>query len=152
MNRLEINRAVACMSPNPTISELLETNSLSAPYGLKLSPLDALEIVEKRNLALSGYGMVELSTDPVIKIINEFCSSPYINPGDFLMIINELIDIYYYIKNELEDLIGDNELILTMKYFFNHSCQGSTELLKNREMALLVRIIKKSAEYSRGNK
>jgi hypothetical protein len=53
-------------------------------------------------------------------------------------------------KNETADRVGDLELIGLMKIYFNNSCRGSTDLLKNRELALIASILKKSYEYSGG--
>jgi len=53
-------------------------------------------------------------------------------------------------KNETEDSIGDDELISLMQESFNHSCEGSIELLKNRELALFARNMRRDrqkAEY-----
>jgi len=140
---------MASISQRLSIDELLKTNEESAKYGLLLSPADVGELVEGRNLTIHNYGRVELGIDVVKNIISEFCSSPFINAQDYVGTLNELIDIFYYMKNETEDRIGDSDLIGLMKVYFNNSCRGSTELLKNRELALIASILKKSWDYTR---
>jgi hypothetical protein len=151
MDLLDIQSSIASISQRLTIDELLVTNEESAKYGLLLSARDASELIESRNLTIHNYGRVELGIDVVKRIISEFCSSPFINTEDYAMTLNELVDIFYYMKNETDDRIGDSELIGLMKVCFNNSCRGSTELLKNRELALIARILKKSWDYTRGD-
>ena len=143
-------QSLTSISPYNSIDELLKTNEESAKYGLLLSSQDALELIEARNLTIQNYGRVELGIDVVKNIISEFCSSPYINAQDYTSTLNELVDIFYYMKNETADRIGDSELIGLMKIYFNNSCRGSTDLLKNRELALIASILKKSWDYAGG--
>jgi len=56
--------------------------------------------------------------------------------------LNELIEIFYYFKNETLDQISDDELISLMKKYFDQSCQGSVELLQNRELVALAHNIR----------
>jgi len=132
------------------VGEVLKTNDESQKYGLMLSPQEAHELVMTRDRAIQNHGRFELGIEVVNKIINAFCSSPYINPEDYLFTLNELVEIFYYMKNETEDSIGDDELIGLMQEFFNHSCEGSIELLKNRELGLFARNMRRdrqAAEY-----
>lgn len=121
------------------VLEILETNQESQKYDLVLTTGEALEIIEARNKAVKGHGRIELGMEVITKIITAFCRSPYISREDYALTINELIDLFYYTKNETEDLIGDDELVTVMKEFFNGSCKGSLELLRNRELVLFAR-------------
>ncbi len=131
MNLLDI---YGSMGKQLNISEVLKTNQESEKHGLILTATQAQEIVEARNLAIQSHGRLELGIEAAQKIIAAFCTSPYISREEYVLTINELIDIFYHVKNETEDLIGDDEMISTMKEFYNNSCQGSLELLKDREM------------------
>lgn len=122
-----------------SISELVKTNQISRTYGLALTDQQAAELVQVRNRAVQSHGRVELSIDVVKKIIAAFCSSNYIHQDEYAQILGELIEIFYYMKNETEDLLGDEELIAIMKEYFETSCQGSLELLVNRELYLFAR-------------
>ena len=120
---------------------VLRTNQESQKYGLRLTPGDALEIIAARNRSILDHNRVELGIEAVEKLISAFCPSPYIDQADYASTLKELVDIYYYMKNLTEDRIGDNELISLMQSLFNNSCRGSLDLLKNREMVMLAKLV-----------
>jgi hypothetical protein len=84
-------------------------------------------------------GRVEFGGGIVDKVILMFCDSPYISMHNYEETLHELIEIFYYYKNEALDLIGDDELIKYMKTAFNGICQGSLDLLAGRELYNLAR-------------
>jgi hypothetical protein len=53
--------------------------------------------------------------------------------------LHELIEMFYYYKNETLDLMSDEDLIKFMKGSFDGKCQGSLELLSGRELANMAR-------------
>lgn len=124
------------------VKTLLNTNLKSKQYGLVLSEKDAREIMESRNYVLKRLGRVELGIDVISRLIGIFCNSPYINQSDYTAVINELVEGFYYIKNETLDLIDDDDLIAIMKDRFDNHCHGSVDLLLNRELYNLARYIK----------
>lgn len=116
------------------VQEIIQCNDFTTKYGLSLTEQQAMELVETRNQVLSANGRVEFSGGIIHKIIQEFCDSPYITKGNYVTTIQELIEIFYYYKNETEDLVSDDDLIYFMGNAFNHKCQGSLELLSGREL------------------
>ena len=122
--------------------EIIKCNEFTIEYGLKLSEEDTKSLVETRSEALSKNGRIEFRGGIVNKIIAEFCDSPYISQYNYVSTINELIEIFYYYKNETLDFISDDELIHIMKEFFDNSCQGSLELLQDRELYRVAHNIK----------
>lgn len=122
--------------------ELLKTNRESGKYGLTLSGDDVREIVEVRDQVLQSYGRLELDIGVTVKIIQAFCTSSYISQEDYADIIKELQEVFYYMKNETGDEIGDDALIAIMKDYFENSCHGSVELLQGREMEEFARGIR----------
>lgn len=64
--------------------------------------------------------------------MQNLCKSPFINKESYLGVINELQEIFYYMKNETEDSIGDDEIIEMIDDLYNNSCGGSIELLKEK--------------------
>lgn len=136
------------LNKKATTEEILETNKLSEKYGLVLDKKGALEILKARNRALRDYGRIELSNEPVRNIVKIFCSSPYLYQHNYADVLSELIDIFYYFKNETGDLISDQQLLSLMKEYYDTSCSGSLELLKNRELMIIVRDIRRSSEYN----
>jgi len=133
-NLLDIYPSMGSNIEKLTLGEVLNTNLESQKYGLMLNAVEAQELIGARNQAIRNHGRVELSIGVVHSIVSIFCPSPYINQEEYAFTLNELLDIFYYMKNETEDTIGDDELLGIMKDYFNNSCQGSLELLKNREM------------------
>lgn len=123
-------------------NEIIKCNEFTEEYGLKLSLQDIKVIIESREEALSRNGRIEFGSGVVKKIIEKFCDSPYISQYNYLDTINELIDIFYYYKNETMDEISDDELIELMYKYFNSNCQGSLELLKGRELDKIADNIK----------
>ena len=75
-------------------------------------------------------------TDP------EFSSSPYVSPDNYLETLHELIEIFYYFKNETLDLISDDNLIRFMKKCFDGRCGGSLEILRSRDLEEMARSIR----------
>lgn len=138
MNMIGIFHSMEITPQELTVAEVLATNRHSQKYGLALTPEDAQEVIAVRNRSVRNSGRVELGIQVIKKIITTFCSSPYININDYTETLNDIIETFYFMKNETEDKIGDNELIDIMKDFFDNSCRGSMELLKNRELPLFA--------------
>lgn len=121
------------------VNEVLQCNNITADYGLLLTSDAALQLVKSRSFALKATGRVEFGSGVIDKIIYEFCSSPYITKGNYEQTIHDLIEIFYYYKNETLDLISDDDLIKFMKTAFDGVCQGSLDLLSGRELFELSR-------------
>ncbi len=59
---------------------------------------------------------------------------PYITPDNYAGILDELVECFYFYKNETLDLCSDDEMVGFMVETFNGACGGSAELLRGREM------------------
>lgn len=123
--------------------EILQSNRVSQKYGLVLTTEEANEIIEARDHILQSYGRIELDSGITTKLIASFCSSSFIAQEDYASTLKELHEIFYYMKNETEDEIGDDGLIETIKDFFDNFCKGSMELLKGRELEAYARNCRK---------
>ena len=110
-------------------------------------PTQAVELVETRSIALSDNGRIEFGGGVIDKILKEFCDSLYISMHNYTQTISELLEIFYYYKNETLDLVSDDELIKHMKTAFDGICQGSLELLSGRELDRLARNIRFGYRY-----
>lgn len=119
--------------------ELLKWNPYTARYGLELTPHQAAELVETRTHALTQTGRIEFGGGVLKKIIEKFCDSPYLHTRIYPQTLHELIEIFYYYKNETMDLISDDELLDFMKTSYDDVCQGSLSLLSDRELYDLAR-------------
>ncbi|GAB6170614.1 DUF6323 family protein [Paradesulfitobacterium aromaticivorans] len=124
------------------ISELIKCNEVTARYGLILSEAEAQELIETRAVALSSNGRIEFAGGIINKLIMKFSDSPFISQFNYVTTLNDLIETFYYFKNETLDEISDDELISFMKKYFDQNCQGSIELLQNRDLEALARNIR----------
>lgn len=120
------------------IAEIVHCNKMTSRYGLTLSQADALELAATRSEALSNYGRIEFTGGIISKLILRFSDSPFLTKYNYVTTLNDLIETFYYFKNETLDEISDDELIPLMKMYFDHRCQGSMELLQNRELEILA--------------
>ncbi|MBB6218567.1 hypothetical protein HNQ80_004741 [Anaerosolibacter carboniphilus] len=127
--------------------EIMLTNEVSEIFGLYLSPQDSREIIITRNTILKEYGRVEVDIEITRKIIMQFCSSPYLQQADYMETIIEIQELFHYIKNELDDDIGDDELIERLADLYNHKCFGVLDLLKGRETEKIIQQYRFGDEY-----
>ena len=124
------------------VSEVLLCNTITADYSLVLSEEQALELVETRSYSLKNVGRIEFGGGIIEKVILSFANSPYITQYRYAEIINELVEIFYYFKNETLDLISDDDLIGYMKKYFDGVCQGSLNQLKDRELERMAKNVR----------
>ena len=124
------------------VNEIISYNEETLNYGLVLTEQQAIELVRTRNIALRDNGRIEFGGGIIGKIINEFCDSPYLTMENYEYTLHELIEMFYYYKDETLDLMGDDELIKFMKRSFDGICQGSLELLSSRELYNLARSLR----------
>ena len=129
------------------VGEVIKCNDYTARFGLTLTPVQALELVETRSIALSDNGRIEFGGGVIDKIIVKFCDSPYISMHNYTQTIHELLEIFYYYKNETLDLVSDDDLIKHMKTAFDGICQGSLDLLSGRELDRLARNLRYGYRY-----
>lgn len=128
------------------VNQIIEFNETTSEYGLTLSKNDATELVETRNEALSSNGRIEFGSGIINKIIYEFFDSPFMHQSDYANTLNELVETFYYFKNETLDKLSDDELISLMREYFDERCLGSVEMLKTRELELLAHNIRFGVE------
>ncbi|WP_277679338.1 DUF6323 family protein [Gracilibacillus dipsosauri] len=114
------------------MTELLDLNKKIKEHGLVLTPNDVKTLITSRNKVLHDYARVELSTEVLKELIEVFAASPYMNQEHYVETLNDLQEIFYHLRNETEDKIGDVKLIHQMMEDFNGPCAGSVELLRSR--------------------
>ena len=135
------------------LGEVIKCNDYTEQFGLLLTQAQAIELVETRSLSLRDNGRIEFGGGVIDKIIKEFCDSPYIAMHNYAATLHELIETFYYYKNETLDLISDDDLIKFMKSAFDGVCQGSIDLLSGRELYQLARNLRFGlpTDYSEDN-
>ncbi len=130
--------------------EIIKCNEFTEKFGLTLTREQAAELVETRSISLKDNCRVEFGGGVIDKIIKGFCDSPYITMQNYTHTLHELVEMFYYYKNETMDLITDDDLIKFMKSAFDGVCQGSLELLSGRELFRLAKNLRFGlpADYS----
>lgn len=121
---------------------IIKCNGVTGQYGLVLTPAQALELAETRTQALKGLGRIEFGGGIIDKLILVFCDSPFLFQNNYAETLHELIETFYYFKNESLDSISDDELIALMKKYFDENCRGSVDLLQSRELEKLAHNIR----------
>ena len=132
MSLPDIYHSMSNLMAQDTIDRLLKTNEESKRYGLTITEKEAKEIIISRNNTLKSLGRIEFDINVTEKIMQNLCKSPFINKESYFDTINEFQEIFYYMKNETEDSIGDNEIIEMIDDLYNNSCGGSIEFLKEK--------------------
>lgn len=122
--------------------EIQMCNEDTREYGLKLSNEDIKTIIKTRSEALSSNGRVEFGGGIIKKVISVFCDSPYISQYNYVETINDLIETFYYYKNETMEKISDDELIALMKKYFDNECEGSVEFVRDKYLDIIANNIK----------
>ena len=113
------------------IDHLMQVNDVTRPYGLALTHEDAVTVL---NAALRGSGRIEIGSGAVDRLIEKFCDSPYINEENYVESICRLTELFYFMKSDTLDRLTDEELLDQMKQAFDGCCEGSIDLLADREL------------------
>lgn len=111
--------------------ELAESNRISQKFGLTLSPTEASMLVQSRAEALRETGRIEFGGGTLKKLALAFCDSPFIQQSDWANTLSRLQAIFYELKNETADRLGDDALISRMATRFNGAAGGSLDALES---------------------
>lgn len=107
--------------------------------GLTLSTEEAAALERRETDALRQNGRVAF--DSILRLLTAaFCDSPYIQPQDRADTLAELTDIFYVLKNETGDALGDEALLAAMAARFNGAAGGSLDALAATEPHCLLRL------------
>ena len=119
-----------------TVDRILACNEKIRKYGLVLTEQQALALIETRTNALKENKRIELNGGIVDKLILAFCDSPYIEKDTYTDVLQELICLFYDLKNNTWDTVPDDDIIQFLKSAFNTRCHGSLELLSGEALRL----------------
>lgn len=114
-----------------TTEELLKSNSVSQKFGLALSPADTDMLAHMQTEALQQTGRIEFRGVILKKLALAFCDSPFIQPEDWVSTLAQFQTIFYELKNETGDRLGDDDLIFRMAARFNGTAGGSLNALES---------------------
>ncbi|MEG0771297.1 MAG: DUF6323 family protein [Clostridia bacterium] len=125
-----------------TVDTILSCNEISRKYALTLTKEQAIKLVENKNSSLKSNGRVEFEGDIINKIILGFCNSAYISMYNYEETLNNLVELFFYYKNETNDLMSDDELIEFMSKEFEGKAFGSIDKLRDDCLEKLVQNLK----------
>lgn len=131
--------------------ELISLNEQTSEYGLTLGEREAAELVETRAGALRDNGRVEMGLGALSMIIKVFSVSEYITQENYAETLNDLLELFYFLKTETHDKVSDRELIETMFDQFENNYHGSVDLMQSREFKYQKNADELPYEYSIGD-
>ena len=112
-------------------NEILNLNEKSQMYGLSLNKEDVKEIINSRDNTLKSYGRIELNISITKMIIENLYKSQYTDKDDYVYVINDLHEVFYYLKNETLDQISDIEVIEIIDDIYNN-CSGRIDIVQEK--------------------
>lgn len=124
--------------------ELIAGCQVWEQFGMVLSPRQAVMLAQHQAAALLR---IDFGGGGLKKLADAFCGSPYIQPADWAGTLAELTTIFYALKNETRDLVGDDALIAAMAARFQ-TVGGSLEALASTEP---IRFLRNAAERNDGH-
>lgn len=120
-----------------TVQAALRWNPVTSRFGLTLTERQAQALARTQAEALSHTGRIEFGGGVVCELVQAFCDSPYLSPVNYEQTLHQLIELFYWLKNETGDHVSDGDLVQVMKSAFDGPCQGSLEVLAEQTMDLL---------------
>ena len=129
--------------------ELIAGCQVWEQFGMVLSPRQAVMLAQHQAAALPDTGRIDFGGGVLKKTGRRLLrlSSPYIQPADWAGTLAELTTIFYALKNETRDLVGDDALIAAMAARFQ-TVGGSLEALASTEP---IRFLRNAAERNNGH-
>ena len=126
-------------------NEILNLNERSQEYGLILTPDDVDNIVKSRNHTLNSYGRIDLNMDVTKEIMEILYKSKFTDKDDYVEMINDLVEIFYFLKNETFDEISDKEIIEIIGEFYEET-RGRIDNIQDKAEKFSI-----DYKYNRGN-
>ena len=119
--------------------ELMDSAQVWEAWGMTISPKQAAMLVRRQAEVLRDTGRVDFGGGVLKKLAEAFCDSPYIQPCDWTDTLAQLTELFYALKNETRDQLGDDILIAAMAARFNGSAGGSLDALAETAPAWFLR-------------
>lgn len=120
------------------VTEILKCNDVSSRYGITLNESDAKELIVVRQETMRDVGLIEFRSSIVEEVILAFCNSQFITKYDYLDILSQLVEIFYYYRSEVDELLSDEDIIKYLRLSFEGPCQGSLDYLSDHQLSKLL--------------
>lgn len=93
------------------VHELTDSPQVWESWGIAISTEQAAMLVQHQRAALRDTGRVDFGDGVLKKLTAAFCDSPYIQANDWADTLAQLTELFYTLKNETRDQLGDDALI-----------------------------------------
>lgn len=120
------------------VTDILKCNDVSSRYGIILNEGDAKELIAIRQETIKDVGLIEFRSSIVEEVILAFCDNQFITKYDYLEVLSQLVEIFYYYRMEVNELMSDEDIIKYMKLAFEGPCQGSLDYLSDHQLWKLL--------------
>lgn len=134
----DINKVNYEMMIQKEVTGILKCNDVSSRYGIILKESDARELVAVRQEIVNEVGLIEFKSIIVEAIVLAFCDSQFITKYDYLDMLSQLVEIFYYYRTEVDELMSDEDIIKYMRLAFEGTCQGSLDWLSDHQLNKLL--------------
>ena len=124
------------------LAKVMETNEMSARYGLALTEQEAELLVSERIQTLRAERRGEFGPGILPRVIEEFCDSDFIDQNNYVDTLIRLQEIFYLYKNEMHDEISDEELLHFMKEQFEEVCFGDLGYLEGTCLRIFAEAVR----------
>ena len=115
--------------------ELTDSARVWEAWGMTISPEQAAMLVRHQAEVLRDTGRVDFGGGILKKLAEAFCDSPYIQSADWADTLSQLTELFYALKNETRDQLGDDILIAAMAARFSGQAGGSLDALAETDPA-----------------
>ena len=126
-----------------------EKNAVAVRWEVLPDPARSTERIAAGLLAVNrDTRRVEFGESVLPDLARGFAASPYVGRQSWYETLERLVGIFFRLKDETYDRIGDAELIALMREAFDGPAHGSVDLLEARELDTLARRVRSG--YSAG--
>ena len=129
------------------VHELTDSPQVWESLGMTISAEQAAMLAQHQRTALRDAGRVDFGDGVLKKLVAAFCDSPYIQTNDWADTLAQLTELFYTLKNETRDQLGDDALIAAMAARFNGGAGGSLGALGTTEPAWFLCFDKERGAY-----
>lgn len=127
--------------------ELADNPQVWEVCGMTISAEQAAMLVQHQRAVLRDVGRVDFGGGVLKKLAAAFCGSPYIQANNWADTLAQLTELFYALKNETRDQLGDDALIAAMAARFNGDAGGSLDALAATEPVWFLRFDKERVAY-----
>lgn len=118
--------------PQPSLQKLTAVlNKQLNPLLPELTPENSQLLLTSRQEQLVATHRLELSTRPLEKLTEQLSFSPHVTKDNFLELIIDCQESFYWVRNEASKKISDDDLIDLILDVFNNQTEGSLEATRN---------------------